>query len=70
LLLDAVGGVVPAGPALRDRVHQAAGEGAAAADAEEHQAAAHEERERDVHDLDRASAAGASEVEEHQSSES
>jgi hypothetical protein len=52
---DAV--VAAAALALRDRVDETARERAAAADPEQHETAAHQERERDVDDLDRPAAA-------------
>jgi hypothetical protein len=51
--------------ALRDRVDEAAGHAAAAADPEQHQAPSHQEGEHDVDHLDGPAPAGASEVEEH-----
>ena len=50
---EALGAVVAAAPPCGDRVDQAARQRAAAADPEQHETAAHEEGERDVHDLDR-----------------
>src|SRR4051794_13868451 len=63
VLAETVRAVVAAAAALRDRVNEAARD--AAADPEQHEAAAHEEGEQDVDHLDGAAPPGASEVEEH-----
>src|SRR4051794_28142623 len=63
LLLEALLDAALAGAAARDGVDETAVGGAA--DAEQHEAAAHEEGERHVDHLDGVAAAAAAEVEEH-----